>query len=875
MGIQTFDSIEIRDDLANGLYGTAATAIPDKFGAFGSIGLYSIGGTSGQYDYQVISSTTRVSLSEFLYVNNDFVIKFDKRNVHVGAQILDRNSQGNFKSVYVPIWFDDYVNVTSNEITISIPKNTWCFLCFSYPDSTQTITDLDGFIQLIDSSCKIYSAEKAITKPSAILSAAVNTTFYGNISIKKAEEDILVSCDDWSSRTCEVYKYNSDDPLATPISSSSIVTDFVIKKGEYYRYAFRYNPAVDLTDSNIDALINSIHESSTDWRDGVVEYIEVNSPLDGMEKDIFSGAEWGYYRADYDSGTGEAVVSETSATSYGMKDFAYAKTDLLLIGHASSDVVVGFFVCTKNEQTRKYYAHYLSWYNASWFGNCETYPIPKGSYYWIGFRKSPVSTIASQEEYREIVRSHFKILETLYGGCISDSNLAASYCAFSNISIRKAEHSFRVIPNDNTVIYRLAFYDSDEFNANRIGGKVSNTDFPATVPKGSYYRLTFAYADSRTLENLGDFAELMTHFSIVKIEDDYKDPALIDARSINSKLSLLRRRIARLEADAVPSYYVSHIEAKTATINSLKPTNGNQFIFITDVHYNGYNNAKHSKSLINYLCRYANIDFVVNGGDVLSVPQDQQNKLTLMDVVRDSFDYTTPDNDVPSFFVFGNHDNGVDYIVHEGDVTTFGPYLDSQDVISTSGNPARGKVLKMDADKYAQFYYDDDKSKIRYIFGAIDVGDSVGQRWASAVSFVATSMMSCPAGYKIVLINHIIVNSDDEFYPPDKIIPTMADAYNAKTSYTYWSVTYDFSSVQSEVILIVGGHSHKDLTLTTTGGIKVLITTTDNAGAEQGGLDRTIGTVNEQAFDVYTINLDTNTARATRIGAGSDRSITF
>ena len=53
------------------------------------------------------------------------------------------------------------------------------------------------------------------------------------------------------------------------------------------------------------------------------------------------------------------------------------------------------------------------------------------------------------------------------------------------------------------------------------------------------------------------------------------------------------------------------------------------------------------------------------------------------------------------------------------------------------------------------------------------------------------------------------------------------------------------------------------------------MTTTDNAGAEIGSLNRTIGTINEQAFDVFTVNLDTNQINITRIGAGSDRLITF
>ena len=73
----------------------------------------------------------------------------------------------------------------------------------------------------------------------------------------------------------------------------------------------------------------------------------------------------------------------------------------------------------------------------------------------------------------------------------------------------------------------------------------------------------------------------------------------------------------------------------------------------------------------------------------------------------------------------------------------------------------------------------------------------------------------------------------------------------------------------------ISGHTHKDLSETLSDGTPIICTTTANAGGELGGLDRTLGTVNENAFDIITVDTVNKTVNATRIGAGSDRALSY
>ena len=66
-----------------------------------------------------------------------------------------------------------------------------------------------------------------------------------------------------------------------------------------------------------------------------------------------------------------------------------------------------------------------------------------------------------------------------------------------------------------------------------------------------------------------------------------------------------------------------------------------------------------------------------------------------------------------------------------------------------------------------------------------------------------------------------------------------------------------------------------DFSKISSGGIPIIATTCATYAEECGELDRTLGTINEGAYDVYVVNKNTRTINITRIGAGFDREFTY
>lgn len=92
----------------------------------------------------------------------------------------------------------------------------------------------------------------------------------------------------------------------------------------------------------------------------------------------------------------------------------------------------------------------------------------------------------------------------------------------------------------------------------------------------------------------------------------------------------------------------------------------------------------------------------------------------------------------------------------------------------------------------------------------------------------------------------------------------------------------DFSSLNVTPIAIFAGHVHFDgyyqySVNAYNGYIYVIATTCDAYGNQPKGSSatRTPKTVNEQAFDIISINKADRLITITRIGAGSDRAFTY
>lgn len=90
------------------------------------------------------------------------------------------------------------------------------------------------------------------------------------------------------------------------------------------------------------------------------------------------------------------------------------------------------------------------------------------------------------------------------------------------------------------------------------------------------------------------------------------------------------------------------------------------------------------------------------------------------------------------------------------------------------------------------------------------------------------------------------------------------------------SVDVDFSNAKGNLVGYFAGHVHVDNN-TVTGGVPVITTRCDGKQENTDALkaERVEGTTTEQSFDVFTVNTKTKTIHATKIGAGSDRTISY
>jgi hypothetical protein len=322
----------------------------------------------------------------------------------------------------------------------------------------------------------------------------------------------------------------------------------------------------------------------------------------------------------------------------------------------------------------------------------------------------------------------------------------------------------------------------------------------------------------------------------------------------------------------VPKYYRSHIKEKEDEINyAIQCTEGNSvfFIFFTDAHWG--DNQKNSPALISHLVYSTPIQDVVFGGDVITTFfDDPKDAMTLGKDFQRAFDTL----DCNMYYLYGNHDNNSDC----------NPDLLSQHLSEDQVyDYLQSKMGPCTYGGYYNFYFDREMSKTRFI--CLDTGRFYYSRFRDktldTVSFVVDALNSTPEGWHIILLSHIWaglqMNADGikEAYIPAfyQSFLDLFDAYNNRYSGNYKhgneSVDYDFSYAKSRVICCIGGHNHLDALLYSSGGIPVIINTTDSRQTINGD-SATKRTIEEQSVSAYIIDYTQSCLRRFRIGRGDD-----
>lgn len=345
-------------------------------------------------------------------------------------------------------------------------------------------------------------------------------------------------------------------------------------------------------------------------------------------------------------------------------------------------------------------------------------------------------------------------------------------------------------------------------------------------------------------------------------------------------------------------------------VDNMEGQNGNclNIAFITDLHVTAFeaislktiNVWRRTTNGLAKVDKLRNIDFVVLGGDYLW----NNASHTSLKMAEDAYDllqevfYQFKDKE---FALKGNHDdnsitNDVSKLIT--DSMRYG-YLGQQ--YTNQVEVKYGDIEK------SYGYIDFKRQKVRAIFiNTVDIpyddnltykGQHITGVGNDQLNFIANALNFNEAGWSVIFFSHhLLINnatmnpsSDAEAY----LLSTHGGdalwgiilAYKGKTTYSKvstltdfnYSVSVDYTSNHSDSVLAcICGHTHRDLSATQDG---ILMISTTASGYGRTAYDSTgtkitytEGTQTETAFDIFSFDRVNGTIKASRYGAGQNRT---
>lgn len=359
------------------------------------------------------------------------------------------------------------------------------------------------------------------------------------------------------------------------------------------------------------------------------------------------------------------------------------------------------------------------------------------------------------------------------------------------------------------------------------------------VPKTGEYVMLIAHLDNRLIESVSELSNLFK-YSIATLQDEVDD---IYAAMGNGSIG------------HIPYYWENYLKTKVPEINNTIDAvgvDGDSFVFFTDYHYES--NAGNSLGAIQRVVNGTSIDKVFYGGDTFN---GNASKAVVLGYLRE-FDKEL--NGLHYFGARGNHD----------DNTTDGGSVS----VSLTDNQIYNYLVKKNENMVVNgevlFYYVDNASaKIRYIVLNTGLAGTNTTISAENIQWMQDKITELTSGWHVLVITH-------------GLFKFVASPGTVSTDPGYWNFGQQIIDALNEIYdtanaVIIGvlcGHGHYDYYKTEAKGYLCIATTCDTR-QEQGGLDRTLGTVNEQAFDVVTIDKTNRTLTTIRVGAGNNRMLTY
>ena len=328
------------------------------------------------------------------------------------------------------------------------------------------------------------------------------------------------------------------------------------------------------------------------------------------------------------------------------------------------------------------------------------------------------------------------------------------------------------------------------------------------------------------------------------------------------------------ETTEIPNYYHAngYIEKKVAKINANNDfTNGVSFFWITDPHLKS--NAFQSPKLLSYLQEQTGINLTFCGGDIPVAYGNQQDVEWAAKEFTSKFNHAT-DN---FFTVRGNHD----FTVKKSAKENIG-FTESD--AWTYNVLQRNNELKLHNVPGKEYWYvDNEVQKTRYIgLDTTPVSDtSNNTSWGvkfipdtSQSAWLVDVLNNLPKNYRVITFSHLPLSSklqysDDSVQYLNQILIAFANHRKAEINVGTSTVNVDFTRTTGKFIASFSGHTHLDEDGVDDGTLQ--INTSCDAMYNDDPkytVTRQKNTINEQCFDVVSIDFDKQSVKCVRIGAG-------
>ena len=286
---------------------------------------------------------------------------------------------------------------------------------------------------------------------------------------------------------------------------------------------------------------------------------------------------------------------------------------------------------------------------------------------------------------------------------------------------------------------------------------------------------------------------------------------------------------------SIPEFYREYVNARILEINSKNNLSDDSFIFCSDLHNE---NNHYSTAIARKIIQDTSTKKLVYGGDYINEPNSTQLVISLL---MDRIPYMRTKLD--DVFLVGNHDDG-HYSAN--------PALTKNQLFTILDQPY-SSINPNISNTY--FYVDNTNKKIRYFY--LDTGND-GILDNTQLNWLQTKVNELNSEWYYIFIQHMSVDT----------------TFNNRTPTSYYSVISQeepiINNSSATFIGIVSGHTHIDIT-DTSKGFNIICTTCDAHGIQASSMsndNRTVGTINEQAFDVFHIDLVHRKLYSTRIGGG-------